>query len=153
MPAIIDDKSSENTFFPRRVSGTSPDTIFCAKPSATAVLPTPGSPIRHGLFFVLLDKICITLSISLSLPIIGSIPPSAATFVKSVPNCVRFLRLSFPPLAPSLDGAANISLTAVLGSKFISDKILAARLSPSFKIAKRMCSQPIYIAPKRADSE
>ena len=34
-------------------SGTSPFTIRCAKPSTIAVLPTPGSPIKTGLFFVL----------------------------------------------------------------------------------------------------
>jgi hypothetical protein len=32
---------------------TSPATIRCARPSAIAVLPTPGSPIRAGLFLVL----------------------------------------------------------------------------------------------------
>ena len=31
--------------------------IFSAKPSTTAVLPTPGSPIKQGLFFILLDRI------------------------------------------------------------------------------------------------
>ena len=33
-------------------SGTSPATIRCASPSTIAVLPTPGSPISTGLFFV-----------------------------------------------------------------------------------------------------
>ena len=36
--------------------GTSPCTIRCANPSAIAVLPTPGSPMSTGLFFVLRDK-------------------------------------------------------------------------------------------------
>ena len=47
---------------------------------------TPGSPIKHGLFFVLLDSISITLSISCFLPIIGSNFPSSAFLVKSSPN-------------------------------------------------------------------
>ena len=68
------------------ISGTSSAIIFSARPSTTAVLPTPGSPIKHGLFFVLLDKIWITLSISSFLPITGSRFPSAARLVKSVPN-------------------------------------------------------------------
>ena len=34
------------------VSGTSPRTIRWARPSTIAVLPTPGSPISTGLFFV-----------------------------------------------------------------------------------------------------
>ena len=69
-----------------KISGTSPETIFCANPSTAAVLPTPGSPIKHGLFLVLLDKIWITLSISSFLPIIGSSLPSSAFCVKSLPN-------------------------------------------------------------------
>jgi len=40
-----------------RGSGVSPETIFCASPSTMAVLPTPGSPIRTGLFFVLRQRI------------------------------------------------------------------------------------------------
>ena len=36
----------------RRDSGTSPLTMRCARPSTIAVLPTPGSPISTGLFFV-----------------------------------------------------------------------------------------------------
>ena len=67
------------------MSGTFPDTIFCAKPSTIAVLPTPGSPIRHGLFLFLRDKICITLVISFCLPITGSSFPSSAILVKSTP--------------------------------------------------------------------
>ena len=38
-------------------AGTSPFTIACAKPSTTAVLPTPASPTRTGLFFVRRAKI------------------------------------------------------------------------------------------------
>ena len=41
----------------RRIFAGYPSTIRCASPSAIAVLPTPGSPIRHGLFFVLRLKI------------------------------------------------------------------------------------------------
>ena len=44
--------SSDKTFLPLSDSGTSPFTIRCAKPSTIAVLPTPGSPMRTGLFFV-----------------------------------------------------------------------------------------------------
>ena len=39
-----------------KISGISPFTIFLAKPSAIAVLPTPGSPTYNGLFFVLLHN-------------------------------------------------------------------------------------------------
>ena len=56
-PATIPDKSSVRTRFSAMVSGTFPSIIIWARPSTTAVLPTPGSPIRHGLFLVLRLKI------------------------------------------------------------------------------------------------
>ena len=85
-PATIPEISIDTSLLFFNKSGTSPAIIFCAKPSTTAVLPTPGSPIKHGLFLVLLDKIWITLSISSLLPITGSSFPSFADLVKSVPN-------------------------------------------------------------------
>ena len=50
------------------VSGTSPATIRWASPSTIAVLPTPGSPISTGLFFVRRDRIWMTRSISVLAP-------------------------------------------------------------------------------------
>ncbi len=44
--------SSETSLRSRSPSGTSPATIRWARPSTIAVLPTPGSPISTGLFFV-----------------------------------------------------------------------------------------------------
>ena len=40
----------------RSDSGTSPETMRWARPSTIAVLPTPGSPIRTGLFLVRRDE-------------------------------------------------------------------------------------------------
>ena len=60
-PAIILAKSTLTTLLSFNCSGTSSAIIFCAKPSTAAVFPTPGSPIRHGLFLVLLDSISTTL--------------------------------------------------------------------------------------------
>ena len=60
--------------------------ILGAKPSAIAVLPTPGSPIRTGLFLVLLPNICTTRSISSQRPTTGSSLDSLANLVKFVPN-------------------------------------------------------------------
>ena len=57
-------------------SGTSPSTIRWARPSTTAVLPTPGSPISTGLFLVRRDSTCTTRRISASRPITGSSLPS-----------------------------------------------------------------------------
>ena len=86
LPATIPEISIVTTLLSFNISGTSPVAIFCANPSTAAVLPTPGSPIKHGLFLVLLDKICTTLSISSFLPITGSNFPSFAFLVKSSPN-------------------------------------------------------------------
>ena len=71
-PATRAPISRANIFLSFSPWGTSPRTIRCASPSTTAVLPTPGSPIRTGLFFVLRDRIRIIFRISLSLPMTGS---------------------------------------------------------------------------------
>ena len=82
-PATIADKSRERIRLCRRVSGTLPSLIFCARPSTIAVFPTPGSPIRQGLFFVLRLRIRMIRSISCSLPTIGSNFPCFASAVIS----------------------------------------------------------------------
>ncbi|EXI72975.1 MAG: hypothetical protein AW07_02907 [Candidatus Accumulibacter sp. SK-11] len=73
-----------STFLPLSVSGTSPLTIRCASPSTIAVLPTPGSPISTGLFFVRRCRIWIARRISSSRPITGSSLPSRARSVRSM---------------------------------------------------------------------
>ena len=65
--------------------GTSPATIRWARPSTTAVLPTPGSPISTGLFLVRRDSTWTTRRISASRPITGSSLPSRARAVRSTP--------------------------------------------------------------------
>ena len=77
--------SSCTTRLPSRPSGTSLLTMRCAKPSAIAVLPTPGSPISTGLFLVRRSRIWIARRISSSRPITGSSLPSAARWVRSMP--------------------------------------------------------------------
>ena len=83
-PAINAPISSEKICFEARLEGTSPFTIRCANPSAIAVLPTPGSPISIGLFFVRRDKICNTRRISSSRPITGSNLPFRARSFKFI---------------------------------------------------------------------
>ena len=56
-----------------------------ARPSTTAVLPTPGSPISTGLFLVRRDSTWTTRRISASRPMTGSILPSRAAAVRSTP--------------------------------------------------------------------
>ena len=55
----------------------------CASPSAIAVLPTPGSPMSTGLFFVRRDSTCMTRRISSSRPMTGSSLPFRAASVRS----------------------------------------------------------------------
>ena len=90
-PAIRAPISNEKTILSFRFSGTSPSTIRCAKPSAIAVLPTPGSPTNIGLFLVRRVKICKTRRISSSRPITGSSLPVFA-------NSLRFLAYLFKEL-------------------------------------------------------
>ncbi|MGC0330587.1 hypothetical protein RKD23_003577 [Streptomyces sp. SAI-170] len=85
-PATIAPRSSATSRLSLSDSGTSPFTIRWASPSTTAVLPTPGSPIRTGLFLVRRDSTCTTRRISWSRPMTGSSLPSRAAAVKSVPN-------------------------------------------------------------------
>src|SRR6267378_3602537 len=74
---------------------------LAARPSTTAVLPTPGSPISTGLFFVRRDRICITRSISVWRPTTGSSLPSEACFVRLRPNWSRSFELfDFSPAGP-----------------------------------------------------
>ena len=71
-PATIDAMSSDTISFPLSVSATSSPAMRWAKPSTTAVFPTPGSPINTGLFLRRRDKICSMRRISDSRPMTGS---------------------------------------------------------------------------------
>ena len=82
-------------------------TIRRASPSAMALLPTPGSPMRMGLFFLRRERICETRSISFCRPTIASNRPSSAIFVRSRPKLsntgVLLLGSTFrEPLPPPL---------------------------------------------------
>ena len=68
-----------------RPSGTSPRTIRWARPSTIAVFPTPGSPMRTGLFLVFRERIRITRRISASRPMTGSSLPDLACSTRSMP--------------------------------------------------------------------
>ena len=74
-PAINAPMSSERMRLSRRLSGTSPLTMRCARPSTIAVLPTPGSPISTGLFLVRRCSTWMVRRISSSRPITGSSLP------------------------------------------------------------------------------
>ena len=84
-PAISAPISSSHICLSFKLFGTSPLTILCASPSTIAVLPTPGSPIKTGLFLVLRDNIRVMLLTSSSRPITGSILPSITSLTMSRP--------------------------------------------------------------------
>ena len=86
VPATSEPTSSAHTRFPARPAGTSPEVIRWARPSTIAVLPTPGSPIRTGLFFVRLESTWMTRRTSWSRPMTGSSLPRSAASVRSRPN-------------------------------------------------------------------
>ena len=82
-PANIDPRSSETTRLFFSASGTSPEMMRWARPSTMAVLPTPGSPMSTGLFFVRRERTWTTRRISSSRPITGSSLPRRACSVRS----------------------------------------------------------------------
>ena len=84
-PARSAPTSSAHTRLPFSPSGTSPATMRWARPSTIAVLPTPGSPISTGLFFVRRESTWITRRISSSRPMTGSSLPDSASAVRSRP--------------------------------------------------------------------
>src|SRR5712691_2391478 len=80
VPATSAPRSSWSRRFWASTSGTSCPTMRWARPSTMAVLPTPGSPMRTGLFLVRRARIWITRSISVSRPMTGSSLPSRASW-------------------------------------------------------------------------
>src|SRR5215510_3778793 len=89
VPATTSDKSRARIRLPYKNRGTSLAAIRCARPSTRAVFPTPGSPIRIGLFLARLHRMCVIRSISGSLPISGSSRLSLAALVRSTLNSSR----------------------------------------------------------------
>ena len=84
-PAIMEGISTVTMRLPFKVSGTLPSAMRWQRPSTTAVLPTPGSPMRQGLFFPRRDRMRMTRSVSFSRPMMGSSLPPSAMAVRSRP--------------------------------------------------------------------
>ena len=84
VPASSAPMSSEYTLRVLSTSGTLPWWMRSARPSAMAVLPTPGSPTKIGLFLRRRHSTCIVRSSSRSRPISGSMRPAAASATRSV---------------------------------------------------------------------
>ena len=147
VPAIKRPKSSDKISLPLIDSGTWPWAICCAKPSAIAVLPTPASPIRTGLFFVRRDRIWITLCTSMSRPMTGSSLLSWANFVKFLVYLVR--ALNFFGCSASVTRCSRISLMTS-STLFLSRpirKIISAAGPGCSSTATNRCSTPTYESP------
>ncbi|MCY1213127.1 hypothetical protein D9M72_248900 [compost metagenome] len=95
-PACKRPMSSVSSFTSFNCGGTSPRARRCAKPSTTAVLPTPASPVSSGLFWRRRMRMSTIWRISSSRPVTGSISPFLAFSVRSTAN---FLRASPLPMA------------------------------------------------------
>ena len=86
VPATMEPMSSMTTRLSNKVRGTRCCTMRMAKPSAMADLPTPGSPINIGLFFLRRLRIWAMRSNSRSRPTMGSRRLSSAALVRSRPK-------------------------------------------------------------------
>ena len=126
-PAIKAPISSENSLRFFKLSGTSPFIIRIANPSAIAVLPTPASPIRTGLFLVLRERILTTFLISSSLPITGSILCCFALSTRSVPYLFK---------TSYVDSGLSLVTLALPRICIRADKKLSFVIPLSFKISE-----------------
>ena len=144
-PASSAPMSSAMTRRSRSDSGTSPATMRCARPSTMAVLPTPGSPMRTGLFFVRRERTCTTRRISSSRPMTGSSLPSAAACVRSRPNFSSAWYLSSASGSATRCGPRT-SATACCSESFVAPASRSA--SPAGErwpaSASRTCSVETY---------
>ncbi len=140
-PATIAPGRATTSRLPRSDSGTSPATIRWARPSTTAVLPTPGSPISTGLFLVRRDSTWTTRRISASRPITGSSLPSRASAVRSTPY---FSRASY---VPSGSGLVTRPLPRTPGSAASRD----SRVAPAEARAPATAPGPVWASrpPRR----
>ena len=102
VPATRAARSRESSRLPVSSGGTRPAAMAWASPSATAVLPTPGSPRSTGSFLVRRIRICTTRASSPSRPTTGSSRPAAARAVRS-----RAQRSSTPADRPGAEGSRS----------------------------------------------
>ena len=130
-PATIAPMSSEISRRSRSEPGTSPETMRWARPSTIAVLPTPGSPMSTGLFFVRRLSTWMTRRISSSRPMTGSSLPSSARSVRSVPKRWSASKRSsaFWSLTPCGPTASTTAVRRFSGVAPCSRRMRAAALS------------------------
>mmetsp|Transcript_36200 Transcript_36200/g.67280 ORF Transcript_36200/g.67280 Transcript_36200/m.67280 type:complete len:250 (-) Transcript_36200:386-1135(-) len=141
-PAISRAMSRVRRPIPCIFSGTSFARIRWARPSTTAVLPTPGSPTSTGLFFVRRESIWITRRISSSRPMTGSSLPDSARSTRSIPYCSR---------ASKVDSAVFESIFLPL--RIASVASVALFLVRPESESTRATFESVYKATRRLSSE
>ena len=146
VPASIPPRSKVTTRLFFSSSGMLPLAIRWARPSIMALLPTPGSPMSTGLFFVRRDRIWMIRWISFSRPITGSSSPSRARRVRSLPYWFSTGVSGSPASWPAPLGWAVVPESICLSrlkSQPRSSRIRTATQSRSRRMASRMCSVPM----------
>ncbi len=165
VPASMAERSMERMFFPISSSGTSPLTIRWASPSATAVLPTPGSPTSTGLFLVRRERMRMHRAISRSRPTTGSSFPSRARALRLRVNCSSALdRGSSSRRGAAIRVGASLgrrwttlmrwrrAVWSFLGSAPRSSSTRMAMVPFSLRMPSSRCSVPTYPPPVLPDS-
>ncbi len=144
-PAMRAPRSSATTRLFLSDSGMSPFTMRWARPSTIAVLPTPGSPMRTGLFLVRRERTWTTRRTSSSRPITGSSFPLRASSVRSRPY---FSRAWYRPSAfgSSTVWLPRISLSALRSASRVAPARTRASAAGVFaaRIASNRCSVETY---------
>src|SRR6266705_951488 len=152
VPATMRERSRERMRLSARNEGTSPSEMRCARPSTMAVLPTPGSPIRTGLFFVRRQRIWMTRSTSFSRPTRGSSAPSEAAWVRSRLNSAsKEVSLGRAAAVFSPEVRANSS-RRVERRRPRSIKISEPKHFSSRRMPRSRCSVPTCLWPRRSAS-
>ena len=98
--------SSASTRLLRSDGVICPEAMRWASASARALLPTPGSPSRQGLFFWRRQRISIIRASSASRHSTGSSRPSWASLVRSRP----YFSLGLPPRVAAIRGCAGSTI-------------------------------------------
>ncbi len=133
-------------------TGTLSLMISWAKPSAIAVLPTPGSPSKTGLFLVRRLKIWITRVTSFCRPITGSIWPFSAISFRlrakpskvGVPSTLSFFFAFLRTWVWLIPNCLKTVCLIRLMSIFKLSKIRDDKISSSSSKANKICSVPIF---------
>ena len=159
VPATMEVMSRLTTRQLRSWEGTLPWATRWASPSTMAVLPTPVSPMRQGLFLVRRERIWMTRWISLSRPMTGSSRPARASSVRSRPYLSR-LPGRAGGRAGALGGLGRLrswfrsvvstprsSRSRAATSRQLCSSSRWAALSCSWMAESRMCSVPAMVWP------